>query len=177
MKFKILGLIVVAGLMVACSSDTQEEVNEVSAQDLGLRKAPVSDEKDVSLSDYQYSTSPAGESQKIERSYENAPPLIPHDTEGMLDITQDNNMCLGCHAPDVAQSVGATPVPKSHTYDLRNHHAIKDGIAQSRYNCTQCHVPQANAKPLVKNNFTPVFKSERAKSRSNLLDVINEGVK
>ncbi|PAF48222.1 nitrate reductase [Helicobacter sp. 12S02232-10] len=173
MKFKILGLIVMVGLMAACSSES----GGIEDESLGLRKIPVQDEKDVKLNDYQYSTSPAGESQKIERSYENAPPLIPHDTDGMLDISQDNNMCLSCHAPDVAKSVGATPVPKSHTYDLRNHKAIKDGIAESRYNCTQCHVPQANAKPLVKNSFKPDFTSEGAKSKSNLLDVINEGVK
>ncbi|PAF46203.1 nitrate reductase [Helicobacter sp. 12S02634-8] len=172
MKLKLLALAAITGLFVACSSDA----GGISDNALGLRKIPVQDEKDVHLNDYQYTTSPAGESQKIQRSYENAPPLIPHDIEGMTDITQDNNTCLSCHAPDVAKSVGATPVPKSHTIDLRHDKAIKDGISDSRYNCTQCHVPQAKAKPLVPNNFKPDFTHEGAKSSSDLMDVINEGV-
>ncbi|MFV7791583.1 nitrate reductase cytochrome c-type subunit, partial [Aliarcobacter lanthieri] len=50
-------------------------------------------------------------------------------------------------------------------------------ISDSRFNCTQCHVPQSDAKPLVGNSFKPEFKNEQLKSRSNLIDVINEGVK
>ncbi|PAF44434.1 nitrate reductase [Helicobacter sp. 11S02596-1] len=173
MKLKIFGLIAIIGLIVACSVDS----GSIKDESLGLRKVSVQDEKNIRLGDYQYSNSAAGESQKIERSYENAPPMIPHDTEGMLDISKDSNMCLSCHSPDVAESVGAPSVPKSHTYDLRNHQAHKDGIDPSRYNCTQCHVPQANAKPLVNNAFQPDFTNQNAKVKSNLMDVINEGVK
>ncbi|PAF53209.1 nitrate reductase [Helicobacter sp. 13S00482-2] len=176
MKFKILALVSLCVFFLACS-DGGKKIDGFGDDSLGLRKTSLQDENSVQLRDFQYTQTPAGESEIIERSYENAPPLIPHNTEGMLDITQDNNMCLSCHSADVAQSVGATPVPKSHMYDLRNHKIIKDGITQARYNCTQCHVPQSDLKPLVKNSFTPIFRSDREKTRSNLLDVINEGVK
>lgn len=171
MKCGIWGVLLVAGFIVACSSD----VKGVGDEEIGLRKTSLVDEN-LELNAYEFSTTSAGESQRIERAYENAPPLIPHDVEGMTDITLSENMCLGCHMPEVAASVGATPIPKSHMYDLRNHKAIKEGISDSRYNCTQCHVPQANAKPLVHNNFSPVFKDEKEKFKSNLLDVIEEGV-
>ncbi|RUM66794.1 MAG: nitrate reductase cytochrome c-type subunit; periplasmic nitrate reductase electron transfer subunit, partial [Sulfurospirillum sp.] len=49
-------------------------------------------------------------------------------------------------------------------------------LYQGRYNCTQCHVPQANIKPAVKNTFTPDYTSESDKHKSDLIDVINEGV-
>ncbi|MDO7253914.1 nitrate reductase cytochrome c-type subunit [Helicobacter cappadocius] len=176
MKIKILALISVCVVLLACSN-VDKKTDEISDNSLGLRGASLGDDKSVELKNFEYSQTPAGESKNIERSYENAPPLIPHSTEGMLDITQDNNMCLSCHASDVAESVGATPVPKSHTYDLRNHKFIKDGISESRYNCTQCHIPQSNLVPLVKNTFTPVFSNEKEKSSSDLLDVINKGVK
>ncbi len=45
----------------------------------------------------QYRTAPAGTSTKFARAYENAPPMIPHDIEGMLPITIDNNQCATCH--------------------------------------------------------------------------------
>jgi cytochrome c-type protein NapB len=38
-------------------------------------------------------------------------------------------------------------------------------------------VPQANIKPLVGNTFQPEFKSKDLMEKSNLIDVIDEGVK
>ncbi|MDD7567649.1 MAG: nitrate reductase cytochrome c-type subunit [Helicobacter sp.] len=147
----------------------------VSDTEIGLRKAPLESE-DVKLGEYQFIAAPAGESERIERAYENAPPMIPHDIEGMTPITQQDNACIGCHDVNVASDMGATPVPKSHMFDLRANKSL-EGIADSRFNCTQCHVPQANTKPLVGNNFKPDFTSENQKHQSNLLDVINQGVK
>jgi len=149
-----------------------------------------------------------GQSQRIARSYVNAPPLIPHSVEGLLPITQKNNQCLGCHMPDAAKGVGATPIPPSHFTDYRpttvykNGELVKEGktvglkgelgnvgdiklakakklkhLYQGRFNCSQCHVPQANTKPLVKNTFKADFKDPKLKEKSNLVDVINEGVK
>jgi cytochrome c-type protein NapB len=48
----------------------------------------------------------------------------------------------------------ATSMPASHYTD----HRADDGkmakdLAGARYVCTQCHVPQANVKPLVTNTF------------------------
>lgn len=151
--------------------------NGIDDTQLGLRKAPLNNEKSVKLQSYKFGSGSAGESEKIERSYENAPPLIPHDIEGIDVITQQNNACIDCHAQGVAESMGATPIPKSHYYDLRNNKELTENIADSRYNCTQCHVPQAQTKPLVDNRFKPDFRDENQRHRSNLLDVINQGVK
>jgi cytochrome c-type protein NapB len=107
--------------------------------------------------------------------------------------------------PDVAPSMGATPIPPSHFTDfrpetvLKNGQVVKEGkvvgkdikntsdiklakykklkhLYEGRYNCSQCHAPQANLKPLVKNNFTPDYRKADEKKKSNLIDVINEGV-
>lgn len=176
MKNKILSSLLVATLLGGSFSLLSANGGVEDTQ-IGLRKTPLNDEKDVKLQDFKFGSGSAGESQKIERSYENAPPLIPHDTEGMLPITQQDNACIGCHATEVAQDIGATPMPKSHYYDLRNKKALTDGISDSRYNCVQCHVPQAQTKPLVGNSFKPDFRNENEKHQSNLLDVINQGVK
>ncbi len=173
----------------------------ISPEELSLRKADVTKE-DIAPVDAKYAAPAPGAAKKFERSYENAPPLIPHSVEGLLPITMKNNACLGCHMPSAAKGVGATPIPESHFVDFRpdtkikNGKIIKDGkvianttdvtiakfkklkkLNPARYNCSQCHVPQANVKPLVKNNFKPEFSDEKLKHKSNLIEVINKGVK
>jgi len=93
----------------------------------------------------------------------------------MLPITTNNNSCLGCHDPAVAPSVGATSVPKSHTFDMRNETALAT-VSNARFNCSQCHAPQSDNAPLVENTFKPEFRSANGMKRSNLLDNLNEGV-
>jgi cytochrome c-type protein NapB len=111
--------------------------------------------------------------------------------------------------PDVAKSVGATPIPPSHFTDFRPTTVMKNGqevkggkvvglakgdlgnvgdiklakpkklktLYAGRYNCSQCHVPQANLKTPVDNTFKADFsKNAAAKTKSNLIDVMNEGV-
>jgi len=50
-------------------------------------------------------------------------------------------------------------------------------LYQGRFNCSQCHAPQANIDAAVGNTFQPDFgKDDAAKSKSNLVDVMNAGV-
>ncbi|MFQ6342132.1 nitrate reductase cytochrome c-type subunit [Campylobacter sp. VTCC 70190] len=151
--------------------------NGVSSEQIGLRKASLENENKVSLVEANFTTSQPGESTRFDRSYENAPPLISHAIEDMLPITKDNNMCLSCHDKSIAADVGATPLPATHYYDFWKNKSTGDAISDTRFNCTQCHVPQSDAKPLVGNSFKPEFKNEQLKKQSNLIDVINEGVK
>lgn len=179
MKKWLQGLMIgLLGLAFFACSDSQETQKGETLTDteIGLRKVDLQDEKDVKLPEYEYSKLEAGESVKIERAYENAPPMIPHNIEDMLPITQDNNQCLACHDPAIAADVGAVAVPASHTHDLR---ANKDlgQVSHARFNCVLCHTPQANINPSVANTFTPDFRNSESKSSSNLLDVLNEGVK
>lgn len=148
----------------------------VSSEQIGLRKANLNSENAVVLEDINYTGANAGESTLFERAYENAPPLIPHDIADMLPITKDGNTCVGCHDKSIAADVGATPLPATHYYDFRLNKSTGDTISDTRFNCTQCHVPQSDAKPLVGNSFKPEFKNDELKKQSNLIDVINEGV-
>ena len=155
------------------SSDSKE------AKDLNILRSAndVMDEEEVKLADINWTKPAAGEAQRYERSFENAPPMIPHDLEGLIPITADNNMCVTCHMPEVAKDVGATAIPKSHLYSIRNKKDLDGKLSDDRFNCTTCHVPQANVEAKFKNNFKPEYRDANSTSRSNLLDVLNEGVR
>ncbi len=188
-----IGLVALAGCM-GSKTYTEEE--------LGLRKTNLYTEQQNMTKGVNWRKDAPGTSKKIARAYENAPPLIPHDVEGMLPIVKGNNACIGCHAPAVAKSVGAVPYPKTHMTDFRPKTSLapdgkitKEGeevdntgdyklakhdlggkLYEGRFNCSQCHVPQSNRAPAVANTFEGGFKSEADKHRSNLIDNINEGV-
>jgi cytochrome c-type protein NapB len=52
-----------------------------------------------------------------------------------------------------------------------------DKLYQGRFNCTQCHAPQAKVDTDVANTFTPDFKGQdKMKAHSSLADAMNEGV-
>ncbi|WP_294957453.1 nitrate reductase cytochrome c-type subunit [Sulfurovum sp.] len=175
---------------------------------LGLRKTSLFDEN-VAPQEVKSDRPAPGAAPKFERAYVNAPPMIPHSVEGLLPITQANNQCLGCHMPDVAKSVGATPIPPSHFTNYRpttvykNGELVKEGkkvgiakgdmgnvgdiklakvkklnhLYQGRYNCSQCHAPQANVKTAVGNTFKSDGLTDEFKSHSNLVDMMDDGVK
>lgn len=146
----------------------------LSDEKVGFRKN-LSNDLDVKLPEFKWSEDAPGTSKRIERSFENAPPMIPHSLEGLVPITKDNNMCVTCHMPEVAADMGATPIPKSHTFDMRTEKDLNGTLAEQRFNCTQCHAPQADAKPLVKNKFKADFRYKDSNSSSNLLDILNQG--
>jgi len=102
---------------------------EYTEESLSYRNKALSSEDGVreTIPDVDYNKEYAGSSKKIERAYDNAPPMIPHDTEGMLPIQKGNNQCLGCHMPEVASSMGATPLPQTHFTNFRPTTIYKDG--------------------------------------------------
>jgi cytochrome c-type protein NapB len=118
-----------------------------------------------------------GTSTRLGRAFENSPPLIPHDLTGMLPIAETNNACLGCHMPEHAAALGATPLPRSHFFDLDTGKDLQGQLDGERYPCMQCHVPQVNIPEPIKNTFEADFRSADTKIRSNLLDTLSEGVK
>lgn len=143
-------------------------------KDIGLRHSDLVSEKQKTAN-IDYFAKEAGESEIFQRSFENAPPMISHTVEDMLPITADNNICESCHLPEVAKELEATAVPPSHFVDFRTGKKLET-LAFQRFNCVQCHVPQANAKPLVKNSFRAVFRDKEAVHKSNLIDILNQGV-
>lgn len=190
-KSKItIGLAVATLLIVGCSPKT------VSEESLGLRKTGLYAETNATHGDAtKYGTGAAGSGYKIQRAFQDAPPMIPHDIEGMTPITIDNNQCVSCHMPEIAASVGATSVPPSHLTNFRPAVAMsKDGklmnngevvdpaassktnaisiksngdkLSGTRFNCTQCHAPQSEGLA-VENNFKPVYTSKDGANKSS----------
>ncbi|MCO6413498.1 MAG: nitrate reductase cytochrome c-type subunit [Thiogranum sp.] len=89
----------------------------------------------------------------IPRDYVQQPPLIPHQIEGYR-IDVNSNKCLSCHSWANYREAGATKISQTHFED-RDAHVLAN-ISARRYFCTQCHVPQVNAQPLVENTFRPI---------------------
>ena len=85
-----------------------------------------------------------------DRDFVQQPPLIPHTTVG-YQITANFNKCMDCHAWQKTRQTGATKVSVTH---FRTREGLElDNISPLRYFCTQCHVPQTDARPLVENTF------------------------
>jgi len=89
----------------------------------------------------------------ISRGYVQQPPLIPHKIKG-YKINLKFNKCLTCHSWANYQKSGATKVSQTH-FTGRDGESMSN-VAPRRYFCNQCHVPQADAKPLVENSFQPI---------------------
>ncbi len=84
------------------------------------------------------------------RAYRQQPPLIPHKTDG-YQVAVDNNQCMTCHDWPGNTRVNAPKISETHYVDRQG--VRLDKVAGTRYFCLQCHVPQADAKPLVGNSF------------------------
>jgi len=89
----------------------------------------------------------------VQRNYVQQPPVIPHSIKGYR-VNLKSNKCLSCHSWNNYQASGATKISQTHFED-RDGHALAE-VSSRRYFCVQCHVPQANAKPLVGNTFKPL---------------------
>lgn len=89
----------------------------------------------------------------FERDYLHQPPLIPHKIRG-YHIDTKSNKCLSCHSWKNYKKTGATKISMTH-FETRDGQTLSD-VSPRRYFCNQCHVPQADAKPLVDNNFKSV---------------------
>ena len=177
----------------------------VSELALGLRKTDLYSEDKTHGDKADYNRPNPGESTNFKRAFKDAPPMIPHSVEGLLPITKMNNQCLGCHLPEVADSVGSTAIPVTHFTNYRPSTVMKGGMVlkegqvlgsmiantsdikiaettrtdtlyQGRFNCTQCHAPQSKMETTVANTFRPDYGDDANKAHSSLLDSMNEGV-
>jgi cytochrome c-type protein NapB len=195
-----LALVASTLLLVGCNENAAPAKSKVveptvSATSLGLRKSTLFNE-DIKPHATNYSDSYTGSGHKIERAFQDAPPMIPHDVTGLIPIKIGDNQCLNCHMPDVASSMGATPIPPSHFTNFRpvttlakdgevekNGRIIKNTSSEElknvsikptkngklyggRYNCTQCHAPQDTGKLDVPNTFQPDYADKDGASKS-----------
>jgi len=163
----------------------------ISEESLGLRKTNLYTEApETTGMKTNYSKEYAGGSHKIKRAFQDAPPMIPHDTEGMLPIKIGANQCTGCHLPEVAASMGATPIPQSHFTNFRPTHKF-DGkmfsksidnyknetsikktnhLQGARFNCSQCHAPQTQGDLAVANTFEAAYTKKDGAEKSSWND-------
>lgn len=87
------------------------------------------------------------------RAYPMQPPTIPHKIDDyQLDLNA--NKCMSCHARGRSEETQAPMVSVTH-YQDRDGNFLAE-LSPRRYFCTQCHVPQTDAKPLVGNNFIDI---------------------
>ena len=87
------------------------------------------------------------------RTYSMQPPPIPHKIDG-YQIDKNFNRCLACHARVNTEETQAPPLSVTHYMD-RDSNVLAE-VSPRRYFCVQCHVPQAEARPLVSNTFQDI---------------------
>ncbi|MBT3210084.1 MAG: nitrate reductase cytochrome c-type subunit; periplasmic nitrate reductase electron transfer subunit [Bacteroidetes bacterium] len=197
-KFLISSLVLSIFFLIGCSNSAEvktEAVKLLSEEEIGYRTSNLYEENVALGSMAIYSGEIAGSSTNIDRSFENAPPLIPHSVEGQFPITIKQNTCIECHAPAVADSLKSTAMPASHFSDYRPKHSLVKGLFirktgdnevsskslgdkmyLGRYNCSQCHVPQTDVAVEIQNNFEALFRDLKDNKNSNLNKNMNEGI-
>ena len=67
------------------------------------------------------------------------------------EISTNFNKCMDCHSAARYVEMNTTRVPPSH-FKTRTGQELSN-LSPSRYFCTQCHVPQVDARPLVNNAY------------------------
>ncbi|MGS0680060.1 nitrate reductase cytochrome c-type subunit [Shewanella sp. 125m-7] len=87
---------------------------------------------------------------KQSRNYPMQPPVIPHKIDG-YQVNLKVNKCMSCHDRKRTTDSQAPMVSVTHYMDRENNFLAT--LSPRRYFCTQCHVPQLDAKLLVENDF------------------------
>jgi cytochrome c-type protein NapB len=188
---RITSLVLAIMFLASCGlkNKNKELIDQTT---LGFIDAEVESEETNLKTKAIYNDAMPGNTETIDRAFENAPPMIPHTTIGFFPIKINNNICLTCHMPDVAETVGAVPLPGTHFTNLRPRMVEVNGIFQfvtdkiliehldtlnnSYYNCSQCHAPQASVSIDIENLFTPEFREEFGLEKSSLKDKLEEGI-
>jgi cytochrome c-type protein NapB len=132
-------------LLAAAGFGAQAIAETVSS----LRGASDIDQNTPAPSSKRYSK----DGEPIARDYVQQPPLIPHKITNYR-INLKSNKCMSCHSWSKYREAGATKISQTH-FQSRDKNVLAN-VSARRYFCTQCHVPQVGAKPLVENYFKPV---------------------
>ena len=180
--------------LAGCSSSNNNE-KYIADEDIDMSDELLMSDESILTDMPEYSKVRGGESEMFDRSFENAPPLIPHRVGGFLPIKVDDNKCLRCHMPDKAPEFEAIPIPKTHFTSYRPVVVEEDGKYRvdahegeviekdlghfngAMFNCSQCHVPQAEVTVDIPNTFDPDYRKSSNKTQSNLKDKMGEGVR
>jgi cytochrome c-type protein NapB len=112
--------------------------------------------------------------------------MIPHSVEGMLPIKINNNQCKTCHVDSAPYDKTIPSVPPSHftnfrpssSYALKHANTSSEDLAHvsikkenklvgARFNCSQCHAPQATIDPIVESNFKASYTKKDGAHKSS----------
>lgn len=176
--------------VMACQSPKETKIDE---DKLGFIDADLNSDETNFKMKADFSTDKPEVGITIERSFENAPPMIPHTTVGFFPIKMDNNICLSCHMPDKVEESGAREISKTHFQSWRPQLKLVNGkyvnpedaemfvenrekLNNAYFNCSQCHAPQANVTINIENLFTREFRETFGIKESNLNKNVSEGV-
>jgi cytochrome c-type protein NapB len=184
-KINIIFTIATVILFIGCNNKEEVAKRTITSEQLSYRHSPLNDEMNTSLPELKYTDKVAGISHKIKRAFQDAPPMLPHSVKEMLPIQKDNNQCIICHVDSAPYDKTIPEVPISHmtnfrpiksvalkgvntsSQTLRNVSITKyDTLYQGRFNCTQCHAPQSNAKLLTPNLFEADYTSKDGEYKS-----------
>ena len=99
-----------------------------------------------------------GQPHIIARTFVGQPPLVPHEVDKYLPISQDDNACLECHITDELRGQKIPKAGVSHFSPTRKRADGSPDIDMARFQCNNCHVPQVDARPLVDSLFIGVTK-------------------
>lgn len=97
---------------------------------------------------------------KVERNYPMQPPLIPHKIDN-YEVSTNSNKCMTCHSRQKSEEAQAPMVSVTHYMDRDGNFLAE--ISPRRYFCSQCHVVQIDAKPLVANEFVDMHSLMKQK--------------
>ncbi len=139
--------------LIAAALATLLAAGQVQAQDAGLRNAVELNGPEPAMKVVDAPPIPRWitDDVRLMRQYPEQPPIIPHSIEG-YQLSVNANRCMSCHRREATTGSGAPMISVTHYMD-REGQMLAD-VSPRRYFCTACHVPQADAKPLVNNTFT-----------------------
>ena len=143
LKLVLAAGIVAIGAQMAPIAQAQAQATPVKLQ--GLRGGTPVNQDNAPTASHQERDHPVSD-----RDFVQQPPLIPHTTAN-YQVTKNFNKCMDCHAWQKTKASGATKVSVTHFRDREGQEL--DNVSPRRYFCTQCHVAQTDAKPLVENTF------------------------
>ena len=139
-------LLAILGLTLSQPALAQQGASRVQT----LRGADAATSDQAPMERY-YTGQAPGSQKPVARTFSTQPPVIPHAIEGIDTVTLQDNSCLMCHGPQNYKTMTAPKVSDSHFKD-RDGKMLAE-VSSARHQCTACHVPQADAKPLVENTF------------------------
>jgi len=103
---------------------------------------------------------PITDDKRVMRNYPEQPPVIPHSIDN-YQLTLKTNRCLDCHRRQFTEGSGAPMISVTHFMD-RDGQVLAD-VTPRRYFCTECHVQQTDATPLVPNDFEDMLRVRESK--------------